>query len=76
MYVDLIPLSKWIEQQYKDYPSISPKQQKEEEADNLGVSISTIYNWLRSGDVYIQLLQNGEDGPSIAIWEMKKICEN
>lgn len=67
---ELTSLSKWIECQYKSYPNIPPRQQKEEVALILSVGISTVYRWLRSGNVYIEELGSSESGDdhSIVVW--------
>lgn len=74
MRTDLIPLSSWIEQQYKSYPSYSAKERKEETAITLNVGVATIYRWLKAGNVFIEEL-----GPSIAgddygvtVWKLEK----
>lgn len=78
MNVNLIPLKTWIEQQYKSYPETSPKQQKEEEAENLGVGVATIYRWLKAGNVYIEEVGasiSGDDA-GVIIWKLEKSCFN
>jgi len=70
MKVELTPLSKWVESQYKSYPNTPPRQQKEEIASILNVGISTIYRWLKSGNVYIEDLGSSVcgDDQAIVIW--------
>lgn len=70
----LLPLSTWIEQQYKSYPSYSPKERKDEAAQTLNVGVATIYRWLKAGNVFIE-----ETGPSmsgddhgVVVWKMEK----
>lgn len=70
----LVTLKSWIEDQYKSYPSIPPKQQKEETAHELKCGVATLYRWLKEGNVYIEYI-----GPSICgddsglvVWKMQK----
>jgi len=74
----LVSLRSWIDEQYKSYPSTTPKQQKEETAAEFSVGISTIYRWLKSGNVYIEYQPASMlgDDDSITIWKIEKtICE-
>ena len=67
---ELTALRYWIDSQYKSYPNTPPRQQKEEVASMLNVGISTIYRWLKSGNVYIEDLGSSEcgDDHAIVIW--------
>ncbi len=74
MKPNLISLKSWIEDQYRGYSSIPPKQQKEETAHELGCGIATLYRWLKSGNVYIEVVEAsiaGDDG-GVIIWKMEK----
>ncbi|MEL7309553.1 MAG: helix-turn-helix domain-containing protein [Pseudomonadota bacterium] len=65
MQANLIPLSKWIESQFKSY-STPPRQQKEEIASELGIGVATVYRWLKEGNRYIEETGadiSGENGP-------------
>lgn len=70
MNVDLIPLSSWIEKQFKDYQNTPPVRQKEEVANDLGVGVSTIYRWLKEGNRYIQLV-GSDDDVGLIVWTME-----
>lgn len=74
MTPQLVTLKSWIESQYASYPSIPPKQQKEETAHELGCGIATLYRWLKAENVYIEYV-----GPSICgddsglvVWKIEK----
>lgn len=72
--IELTPLSDYIKEQFKSYPSISERERKEETAHELGVGIATVYRWLKQGNVFIEII-----GPSIAgddaciqVWKLEK----
>jgi hypothetical protein len=70
MNVKLISLDEWIERQYKSYPSMSPVDRKNDAAEILGCGISTLYRWLKSGNVYVEEYGSDHtgDGGGIMIW--------
>ena len=74
MYVNLIPLSKWIESQFKSYPNTPPVEQKKETAQELGVGVATIYRWLKDGNRYVELV-GSDDDTALVIWKMEGMME-
>ena len=74
MKPDLVTLKSWIETQYRSYPSIPPKQQKEETAFELGCGVSTLYRWLKAGNVYIEFVgaSIAGDDNGIVVWKIEK----
>ena len=74
MYVDLIPLSRWIEIQFKSYPDTPPVEQKKETAHELGVGVATIYRWLKEGNRYVELI-GSDDDTALMVWKMEKKVE-
>jgi len=74
MKIDSISLKHFIESRCG---AGSPKDQKEEAAFILGVGVSTIYRWVKAGNVFIEDAgpsMSGDDG-CVIIWEMKKLVE-
>lgn len=70
--IEAVSLKSWIENQYKSYPNISPRQQKEEVAHELKVGVATIYRWLKDGNIYIEDLGSDDTGGALSIWKMEK----
>lgn len=74
MKPDLVTLKSWIETQYRSYPSIPPRQQKEETAHELGCGVATLYRWLKAGNVYIEFVgaSIAGDDSGIVVWKIEK----
>ena len=71
MKADLVSLKNWVETM-----NGSPKLQKEEAASLLEVGVSTVYRWLKEGNVFVEVCGDvNEDYGYTYIWEMKKSVE-
>ncbi len=71
---ELVRLASWIDDQYKSYPSIPPRQQKEEVAHELECGVATLYRWLKEDSTYIEQVGPsicGDDG-GIIVWQVKR----
>ena len=57
--------------------SRSPVEAKKEIAFNLGISISTLYAWLRSGNYYVEYIEASEcgDDSALTIWKEEKLVQ-
>ena len=74
MVINAISLSDWLKKEYKDYPSMSPVEQKEEAAETLNIGLATLYRWLKAGSVYIQQVSTTDcgDDSRLVVWKMEK----
>ena len=67
-------LKSWIESNYRNYPSMTELEIKNEVAETLQCGIATLYRWLKEENVYIEDVGAsiaGDDG-GVIIWKMQK----
>ena len=67
----LIPLKVWMD---SAHPNLSEHDKKLEMAVTFECGISTIYRWIKDGNIYIEDIEAsmaGDDAGAI-VWEMKK----
>ena len=70
MFLKKLTLKDWLEK-IESGSELSPLQAKEWAAKEIGVGISTVYRWLKDGNVYIEEL--GSDGwAGVTVWKIEK----
>jgi hypothetical protein len=77
MHVQLVCLDGWISNQYKSYPSMTEVDKKTDAASILNCSVSTLYKWIASGNVFIQEFcpDIGGDGGGVVVWRHGKFID-
>lgn len=72
--MQLTPLKQWIDNNYRAYPDVSEHERKAATAEDFECGISTMYRWLKDGNVYVEDVgaSIAGDDSGVIIWEMKK----
>ena len=74
MNTNMMSLSQFVSSEIS-YSTAPLRDAKEDIAHTLGIGISTLYLWLKSGNYYIGHIESSQagDDSALTVWKMEKI---